>query len=520
MENKEDIVEKHHHNNYRIVSNSLILYLRLILTLIIALYTSRQVLLYLGVDDFGIYTVVGGVVTMMTFITGSMSSANQRFFSYDLGKGDKVQLSKTFCMSLNIHFILVLVIVVFGETLGLYIVNNVLVIPTERLFAANVVYQCSILAFCFSVIAIPFNAIIVAEERISAYAIISIADVSLKLFAVLLLGFGFNDNLQVYGVLTMSISFAVMTANITYYRLKLKYENFYFYWDGIIFNRLVGYTGWSLFGNLASVLSVQGVNILLNIFFGAAVNAARAISFQVFAAVNSFVSSILVSINPQIIKAYANGESKRFESLVFVGSKISFFVLLVLTLPLIFQMDIVLSFWLLDVPKGATLFCQLILIDALIASISGTLMTAVQATGKIKSYQIVIGGIYLLNLPVSYLFLSYGYDAYIVMLVSIALSVFALLCRLLMLNMIFGFNIDAFCKLVIIKVVLVSSVSIAIISLVLKVNFEPTVKFIFVSIISILSVLFSAFVLGCTTSERAYLINGVKKLKSRSSQLD
>ncbi|EHG1331725.1 hypothetical protein J4K19_004273 [Vibrio vulnificus] len=183
-------------------------------------------------------------------------------------------------------------------------------------------------------------------------------------------------------------------------------------------------------------------------------------------------------------------------------------------------MDIVLSFWLLDVPKGATLFCQLILIDALIASISGTLMTAVQATGKIKSYQIVIGGIYLLNLPVSYLFLSYGYDAYIVMLVSIALSVFALLCRLLMLNMIFGFNIDAFCKLVIIKVVLVSSVSIAIISLVLKVNFEPTVKFIFVSIISILSVLFSAFVLGCTTSERAYLINGVKKLKSRSSQLD
>ncbi|EHG1331563.1 lipopolysaccharide biosynthesis protein, partial [Vibrio vulnificus] len=208
MENKEDIVEKHHHNNYRIISNSLILYLRLILTLIIALYTSRQVLLYLGVDDFGIYTVVGGVVTMMTFITGSMSSANQRFFSYDLGKGDKVQLSKTFCMSLNIHFILVLVIVVFGETLGLYIVNNVLVIPTERLFAANVVYQCSILAFCFSVIAIPFNAIIVAEERISAYAIISVADVSLKLFAVLLLGFGFNDNLQVYGVLTMSISFA------------------------------------------------------------------------------------------------------------------------------------------------------------------------------------------------------------------------------------------------------------------------------------------------------------------------
>ncbi|MGR2945615.1 hypothetical protein ABMX85_09885 [Vibrio vulnificus] len=509
METELDITKK---NNNRIVSNSIILYLRLILTLIITLYTSRKILLYLGVDDFGIYSVVGGIVTMMTFLTGSMSSANQRFFSYDLGKGDKLQLSKTFRMSINIHLMLVLTIVVFGETLGLYIVNNVLVIPEHRLFAANIVFQCSIIGFCLSVVAIPFNAIIIANERISAYAIISITDVLLKLIAVLFLGLGFNDNLQVYGILTMLISLIVMTANIIYCRFKLEYDKFSFFWDNLIFKKLLSYTGWSLFGNLASVLSVQGVNILLNVFFGSVVNAARAISFQVFAAVNSFVSSILVAINPQIIKAYANGELKRFESLVFVGSKLSFFVLLVLSLPLIFQMDIVLSVWLSDVPKGSVLFCQLILVDALITSISGTLMTAVQATGKIKNYQIVVGSIYLLNLPISYIFLRNGYDASIVMFVSIALSVFALLFRLVMLNMIFEFDTKAFFKLVIFKIILVSAVSITIILLALNVTFEPVVKFIFVGAISVLSVLLSVFVLGCTRTERVFVIDGIKSV--------
>ncbi|MFM5191698.1 MATE family efflux transporter [Aeromonas media] len=421
----------------RIVKNSLFLYFRMILTLAVTLYTSRVVLNVLGVEDFGIYNVVGGVVTMMAFLSGAMSSATQRFLSFELGKGDKNQLANVFKMSVNIHVLIIFIVVFLGETAGLWFINTKLTIPAERILVANWVYHCALFSFCCSILSVPYNALIIANEKMSAFAYISIIDVTLKLMVVFLLPKLAGDPLEYYAQLLALVSLIITFSYYIYAKKRIAESCYSWYWDPILFKTLFSYTGWNLFGNLASVITNQGVNILLNIFFGATVNAARAIAYQVNSAVMGFVSSLQMAINPQIIKSYANENYQYMLQLVFAGARYSFFLLYILAVPFLLKTESVLGLWLGIVPKYASEFCRLVVIDSLIISISGTLMTAFQATGNIRRYQVVVGLLIMCNLPCSYILLKNGFDANVTMLVSIFISLVAFLCRVILLSKIF-----------------------------------------------------------------------------------
>lgn len=423
-----------HINNKRIVKNALFLYFRMLLTLGVTLYTSRVVLNELGIEDYGVYNVVGGVVTLFSFLSGAMSSATQRFLSFELGANNKEQLHNVFKMSINIHVIITLLIIILAETLGLWFLNNQLIISPERLNAANWVFQCALIAFGFTIMGVPYNAIIIAYERMSAFAYISIADVLFKLGVVFILGLNLGDKLKIYALLTALVSILIWFCYYSYNRLSFTITKYSFFWDKNLFKTLVSYTGWNFFGNLAAVGANQGINIVINLFFGPAVNAARAIAYQVNSAVSGFVTNLQMSINPQIVKSYAADDRKYMQQLVFLGAKYSFFLLYLITLPILLKTENVLVWWLKVVPENTVVFCKLIIIDSLIISISGSLMTAFQATGKIKSYQIIIGLILLLNVPVSYYILKLGFESKAVFFVSISLSVISLIFRVCLLN--------------------------------------------------------------------------------------
>jgi O-antigen/teichoic acid export membrane protein len=317
-------------NNKRIARNTLLLYFRMLLTMAVSFYTVRVVLDTLGVRDYGIYNVVGGVVTMFSFLSATMASASQRFFAFEIGRKNFEQLKKTFGITMTIYFIIGLVILILAETVGLWFLNTRMTIPLERLEAARWVYQFSILSFMVTMFSIPYNAAIVAHERMNAYAYVSIMEVLLKLGAVyMLVAFSF-DKLKLYSILIfVVISITSMTYRI-YCRKNFEECRVSFYWEKGLFKEIVTYSGWNLFGALASIFNNQGINIMLNLFFGPVVNAAQAIAYQINTAINQFVQNFLMAARPQITKYYANGELEQMLKLVFQSSKISFFLLFIM----------------------------------------------------------------------------------------------------------------------------------------------------------------------------------------------
>ena len=317
-------------NNKRIARNTAMLYIRMLLIMGVTLYTTRIVLRILGVEDFGIYNVVGGVITMASFLSASMSSAIQRFLSFELGKNNLIQLQRVFSISINLHLIVAIAIFILAETLGLWFINTQLAIPPERLIAANWVYQFSIFAFIVNIISVPYNAVILAYEKMNIFAYIGIVEVLLKLTAAFALNwFGF-DKLALYAIFIFIISLIVRIFYGIYVKRNIQDCTYSFFWDKKLFNTLLNFAGWNLWGNIAFVTYNQGINILLNIFFGPAINAARAIAYQVNSALNSFVANFQLALKPQIIKSYAIGDNSYMHSLIFSGAKYSFFLMILL----------------------------------------------------------------------------------------------------------------------------------------------------------------------------------------------
>jgi O-antigen/teichoic acid export membrane protein len=375
----------------------------------VRLYTSRIILNTLGVEDYGIYNVVGGIVIMLSFLNTAMSSGTTRFLSYELGKADFKKMARVFSMSLNIHAMIAVVIFILAETLGLWFLNTHLNIPPERMNAANWAYQFSILTFIISVLSIPYHALIIAHERMNVYAYVSIVEVSLQLFIVFMLQWFGVDKLKLYAVLVFVVSIVIRGIYGLYSNKNFKESKYRFIWDKPLFRTLMSFAGWNLWGNAAGVLSGQGVNMLLNIFFGPAVNAARGIAYAVKAAVHNFVASFQQAMKPQIIKSYATNDLKYMHQLICQGAKYSFFLLFFLSLPILIETRIILQLWLKIVPEYTIIFTQLVIVNVLIDCFSGTLQTAAQASGRIKFYQMVIGGLLLLILPFSWMFLKFGY---------------------------------------------------------------------------------------------------------------
>ena len=409
----------------------MMLYVRMIFTMLVSLYTSRVVLNTLGVEDYGTFNVVGGAVIMFGFFNGAMASATQRFLTFDIGRKDHVQLRKTFNATQIIHICIALLIIILVETIGLWFVNNKLNLPEGRMEAARWVFHFSLFSFIVTVIQAPYNALIIARERMSVFAYISIFDVSLKLIIVFMLTWVSFDKLKLYGILIFVVSFIVAAIYRIYTRTHFEETKFLIVKDKPLYNTLISYSAWNLFGAISLVVKTQGVSIMLNIFFGTVINAAQGIANQVSGTVASFVSNFQMASNPQIIKSYAAGDKEYMTNLVIRTSKFSFFLLFILTLPIILEIDYILNLWLKLIPDYTAIFAILILINALIDTVSGPLMAAVAATGKIRVYQLVIGGLSMLILPVSYLFFKFGYPPESTFIVSISIAVVAFVFRLL-----------------------------------------------------------------------------------------
>ncbi|MDM1384257.1 lipopolysaccharide biosynthesis protein [Myroides marinus] len=417
-------------NSKTIAKNTLFLYFRMFLIMGVTLYTSRVVLQQLGVSDYGIYSLVGGIVAMLGFFNAAMSSATQRYLSFDIGKGDEQRLQKTFSATLTIHILIAVLALILAETIGLWYVNYKMVFPDDRLYAVNVVYQFSVLTFLLSIIQVPYNALIIARERMNVYAYVSILEAGLKLGIVFLLMLG-EDKLILYSILIFVITFIIRLIYQFYCRKQFKESKYKFELDKVYFAELLAYSGWNLFGNFAAVARGQGVNMVLNLFFGTVVNAAYGITMQIQGAIQMFVTNFQMAVNPQIIKTYASGDKERMFNLVFQSSKFSYFLILLIVGPLIFNIDFILEFWLGEVPQTTNVFCQLALVMVLIDSLSGGLMTAIQATGKIKVYQIVVGTLVFLNLPISYLFLEiFETSPNVVFIIGVVISLISLLFRI------------------------------------------------------------------------------------------
>ena len=503
-------------NKYkRMAKNAGMLYFRMLLTMAVALYTSRVILQTLGVEDFGIYNVVAGFVTMLGFLHGAMSSATQRFLAFELGQSGEKDVRGIFSMSMNIHILIAVIVLVVGETLGLWFVRTQMTIPIDRMFAAEWVFHLALLSFMVTIISVPYNALIIAHEQMSIFAAVSILDVTLKLLIVFMLGWFGMDKLILYGLLSLTVVFIIFMVYRSYCKSKFVESKFRLYWDRRLFNTMLSYTGWNLWGNIAAVMSGQGVNVLLNIFFGPTVNAARAIAMQVSGALNSFVQNLQVAINPQIIKSYAAQDMAYMHKLVCYGAKYNFFVLLLLALPVLNNIELILPVWLGVVPESTSIFTKLIIINILIDSLSPSLMTAAQATGRIKLYQFVVGGLLLINVPTSYIILKMGGAAYTVFYVSIGLSMLALLARIYLIS-----NLIEMKK----KVYLVDSIIpiLSVATLVFVINFFLEERFSSTLLGFSLSVIFSGILVittvlmvGLNKDERIVLSKGFFKIKQK-----
>ncbi|MEZ9466546.1 MATE family efflux transporter [Vibrio breoganii] len=490
----------------------------MLFTLIATLYVSRIVFQELGIVDYGIYNVVAGIATMFVFINSAMSSATQRFLSYELGKSDTSQVKKTFNMTLTVHIIIAVLIVILVELVGLWLINNHLNIDQERLSAANWVFHCVVIGLVFTILGVPYNASIIATEKMKIFAIIGTVDVFIKLALVYYLTYSTGDKLEVYAGIALINTMIIWFLHFIYCRVNISFTKYTLYWDVTLFKRLISYTGWNLFGNLSGIAANQGVNILLNLFFGPVVNGSRAIVTQMNVAVKGFVSNLQMSINPQIIKSYAAGDLVYLESLVMKGGRYSFYLVLVIAMPFFIKADDVILLWLGNVPKYSVDFIRLALLDTLVISVSGGLMAALQATGNIKKYQITVGGVLLLNLPIALLLLYLDLEPQVVYLVSISLSLLALYARLHFVEIQNGISKFVFFKCVIYRCFIVLVLTSIFNSFAIT-NFSELILLdvVITTIITSIITLFVVYLFGLECDEKMFIKNKLIKFGIRKN---
>lgn len=432
-------------NNKRIAKNTLMLYFRQLLILLVSLYTVRVILDVLGAEDYGIYNVVAGVVTLLSFFIGTMGSATQRFFSFALGKNDNEQLKRIFSVNIIIYFVIAVVAILVLETVGLWFVKEKLEIPVDRFDAALYIYHFAVFSFIVSTMTAPFMTIIIAHEDMQIYAYVSIIESVLKLAAVFLLMYIDIDKLQLYGILLFSVS--VICATIYILVALRKYEECQFkkiYWDKNLLKEITSFTGWTLFGQISAALRNQGVTILINQFFNPVIVASRAIALSISNHVGAFSYNFHTSLYPPIIKSYSSGNKDEMFSLVHNGSKLTFFLMWIVALPLLLEMEMILHVWLKDTPPDAVLFSQLIIVEALILSISFPVTTAARAPGKMKTYELTLGFFQLSILLFSWIILKMGYPAYSVFLVAIAVNILMFFVRLVIVRGLIDLSVRRF----------------------------------------------------------------------------
>lgn len=437
-------------DNKRIAKNTVFLYVRSIIMLLISLYTSRVVLKVLGVEDFGIYNVVGGMVAMLSILSSTLSSASQRFITYALGKGDSHQLKKVFTTSVSLHFVLGLIIVVLLEILGVWFLNMKMNIPPERLNAARWVLHFSIISFFVNVICVPYNALITAHEKMDAFAYIGILDGVLRLVIVFMLYIIPFDKLIVYSILTVCVSLLIRLIYTVYCKRHFsEANNIKLSIDGPLFKEMFAFCGWNLLGNGSLVLRNQGVDIVLNLFWGVTINAAKGVSNQVQNAVHKLVGDFTTSIKPQLTKSIAIKDMDRAYGLMKNGGRYSFYLMMVFSIPIIINAPRLLSIWLSVVPDYAAAFVRLTMFYLLCDSFSRLLIHAILSQGQIRNYQIVVAGVKLLAVPIVYISLKLGSGPLIGVWINIVLEIVCLVLRLFYTKKLLAFDAFSYLKIIV-----------------------------------------------------------------------
>lgn len=431
--------------NKRIAKNTLFLYIRMFLVLVVSLYTSRVVLKTLGIEDYGIYNTVAGFVSMFVFLNSTLSSSVQRFYNFEGTKLGREGYEKVYTTGIAIHVILIIILLFVLESFGLWYVNYVMVIPPDRLFAANVVFQLSVISLMILILNIPYTGLILATERIDFYAMIGILGVVLRLLIVVILPYLNYDKLIVYGLLLLAVSSVDFLLSFFYVKNKFGFK---FRWklDKCYMNRLVSFSGWNLIGTFAFLLKGQGVNMLLNIFFGPLVNAARGIAYQVNGAITGFTSNIFLAYRPQIVNSYSADDCPRVKSLFVSESKICFGLISILIVPVIIDIDYILKLWLDVVPEHSSVFTKLVLIDSLICTLNTPCTQVVFATGNIRKYQIASSLVNMCLLPAAWGGLYIGYASSSVFMLTILFSVLNQSICIIQMNKVFPIGVMFYCK--------------------------------------------------------------------------
>lgn len=503
-------------NAQRLAKNTVILYFRMLLLMLIGLYTSRIILKTLGIADYGTYNLVGGVISMFSILTSSLSTAISRFITFELGKGQSERLKIVFSTSVNVQLILGLVVVLFSETIGVWFLNTHLQIPAERMVAANWVLQCAIASFVLGLLMVPYNATLIAHENMNIFAYISIMEAVLKLAIVFALYFSPYDKLITYAILLFAVSCLIRWIYATYCKRHYEECRYRYVYDKHLIKEMTGFAGWNLLGDGSWILNNYGVNILLNIFFGPitglVLNAARGIATQVDNIVQSFVRNFMTALNPQITKSYAAGDFEYMHKLVFVGAKYSFFLMMLFVVPLCLETKLILKLWLDEVPDYTVIFVQLTLLSSMCVLLGNTLITSVLATGKIRNYELVVGLMALSVFPITWIAFKMGSSPVAAYIISFCVYFSMIFVRLYMVKDLIHISAWAYVKEVFLRVAIVGTFALLFPLLITYFQEDSISRFLEVCFTSVISSICSMLLFGIKCDERIMIKNLIRKM--------
>lgn len=498
-------------NNKRIAKNTLLLYVRMLFTMVVSLFTSRVILNTLGVEDYGINNVVGGIVTMFSVLSGSLSSSISRFITFELGKGNIERLKTIFSTGVNIQLGMSVLIIIIAEAVGIWFLNTKMNIPTDRMVAANWVFQCAILTFVLNLLSVPYNAAIIAHEKMSAFAYISVVEVSLKLIIVYMLMISPFDRLETYAVLLLLVGAVVRFIYGYYCKRHFEECTYHFVFDKPVLKEMTGFAGWNFLGNGAYMLNTQGVNILMNLYFGVAVNAARGIATQVDAALKQFVNNFTTAVNPQITKSYAQGDLDYMHKLVCRSAKFSAFLMMFFAVPIILETNTILTIWLKTVPDYAVIFLQWIIISSFMDTVlANSLVTSMFATGKIKRYQIIVTTVGCLVFPLSWIAFKLGFEPQVGYILYFIIYTILLFVRLYLLKDMVKLPVMMYIREVLYKLAPVIVVGFAIPGILILTMDAGWLRLILVCLLSVLVTAASEYFIGLSNKEKDFVAEKIK----------
>lgn len=500
-------------SNKRIAKNTIFLYIRMFFVLIVSLFTTRIILKGLGVVDYGIYNVVAGFVSMFAFLNTSMSNGIQRFYNFQMGSNDAGGIAKVYNSALEIQALIALVLLILLETFGLWYINNQMIIPEDRMNAAHWIFQFSVLSLVIIVMQVPYSAAIMAHEKMQFYSYVSIVEVVAKLTIAYFLLVIKHDKLVIYGLMTLIVTFIIFIVNFAYARIKFSNLKFKLFWDKSYLKPMLSFSGWNIFGTFAYLLKGQGLNLLLNAFFGPVVNAARGISNMVMNAIQGFQSNIVIAFRPQIVQSYAARDVERVTHLFYSLSKISFIMLALLSVPVMIELKYLLNLWLGEtVPEHTYSFTVLTLINMVIGSLNTPVSQVVHATGKMKNYQLATSLVISSILPISWIVLKLGCNPNSVFVVSLIMTIINQYVCMILLKRIFQYEIIDYCKKVIVPCMTFSIIVVCVSYIPIVLMQTSLLRLFLVASLSVTTSCTVAYRLLFTKQERYIVKSFVKKI--------